>query len=102
MNIVELIIVDDGALYSIEHVVAASGLSSDDIEDLIESGAIASASESAPHRFDSHQVLTIQAARRLRDDFQLDRHGLALVLTLLQRISVLEAQLNDVKAKGGH
>lgn len=99
MKIVELIIVDDSALYSLDHVLAVSGLSADDIEDLVDIGVIAPAGFSAARRFDAHQVFTMQTARRLRDDFELDRNGLALALTLLSRISALEAQLSEASTK---
>jgi chaperone modulatory protein CbpM len=101
MNTIELIVADDGALYSIEHVAAASGLTGEDIADLVECGAIAAAGAAQPYHFEAQVVLTIQSARRLRDDFSLDRHGLALALTLLRRINELEAQLGHEKARRG-
>ena len=38
-------------------------------------------------------VVTVRTARRLRDDFELDRNGVALALTLLRRIAQLEAEV---------
>ncbi|WP_369125181.1 chaperone modulator CbpM, partial [Cryobacterium sp. RTS3] len=40
-----------------------------------------------------------RTARRLRDDFELDGHGLAVALNLLRRIRELEAQLTHAQAK---
>lgn len=82
----------------IEHLAEVSGLAIEEIEDLIETGVIAPVDQTAqPICFRLHYVLTVKAARRLRDDFQLDRHGVALALTLLQRIDELEAALKCMR-----
>lgn len=38
-------------------------------------------------------------ARRLRDDFELDRAGLALALRLMQRIDALEQEIVRLRAR---
>jgi chaperone modulatory protein CbpM len=38
-------------------------------------------------------------ARRLRDDFELDRAGLALALRLMQRIDSLEQEVERLRAR---
>ena len=38
-------------------------------------------------------------ARRLRDDFELDRAGLALALRLMQRIDTLEQEVERLRAR---
>ena len=86
----------------IEHLVEVSGLSLEEIEDLIETGVIVPAEPSAaPPVFNLHYVVTVKTARRLRDDFQLERHGLTLALTLLRRIGDLEAALVALQAQRG-
>jgi chaperone modulatory protein CbpM len=86
----------------IEHLADVSGLAIEEIEDLIDNGVIAPAEQRAGQRyFQLHYVLTVKTARRLRDDFQLDRHGLTLALTLLQRISQLDAELSAIRARLG-
>lgn len=87
----------------IEHLAEVSGLAIDEIEDLIEIGVISPVERNAqPVSFRLQHVLTVKTARRLRDDFQLDRHGVALALTLLQRIEELEAELNALRAAYQH
>lgn len=85
---------------SIEHLAEVSGLSLEEIEDLVENGLVAPAEAQAPTRsFHLLHVVTVRQARRLRDDFQLDRNGLALAMTLLRRIASLEQAL---AARSGH
>lgn len=85
----------------IEHLAEVSGLSIDDIEDLIDTGVLEPApDEVQPARsFAVSCIVTVKTARRLRDDFQLDRHGLALALRLMQRISALETRLQEADAR---
>jgi len=52
--------------------------------------------------FQLRYVVTVKTARRLRDDFELDRRGLALALSLLQRIDELQAEIHATKARLGH
>ncbi|MBC7415273.1 MAG: hypothetical protein H7327_10100, partial [Herminiimonas sp.] len=54
---------------------------------------------SGPPAFALRWVVTATTARRLRDDFELDRNGVSLALTLMQRIEDLEAQLGELRAK---
>ena len=78
----------------IELLAEVSGLSIEDIVDLIDNGVITPAQENVqPPSFRLNAILTVKTARRLRDDFQLDRHGMTLALTLLRRISELEDEL---------
>jgi chaperone modulatory protein CbpM len=86
----------------IEHLVEVSGLSMDEIKDLIESDVITPTDDTAqPYSFALHTVLTVKTARRLRDDLELDRNGLSIALTLLQRIDALEVEITKVRAELG-
>ena len=100
MQLTDAIWLNDTDVCRIEHLVEVSGLSMDEIEDLIENGIIEPAEDGAqPRVFQLRHVVTVKTARRLRDDFQLDRHGLTLALTLLRRISALEAELSALQAR---
>ena len=93
---------NDSDACCIENLAELSGLSIEDIEDLIENGVITPVDSSArPPSFQLHTILIVKTARRLRDDFQLDRHGITLALTLLQRIRELENELNARRAVSG-
>lgn len=85
----------EGEVCTIEHLVEASGLSLDEIEDLVEIGVIWPADAvTAPRRFHLLHVVTVRQARRLRDVFELDINGVGLAMTLLRRISALEQALS--------
>jgi chaperone modulatory protein CbpM len=79
---------------TIEHLADISGLSLDEVADLVVSGAIWPADAATePRCFHLLHVVTLRQARRLRDDFELDSNGVALAMTLLRRIKVLERAL---------
>jgi chaperone modulatory protein CbpM len=43
--------------------------------------------------------VTVRAVRRLREDFDLDAHGVSVALALLDRIEALERQLRALRAQ---
>ncbi|MDE1182410.1 chaperone modulator CbpM [Paraburkholderia sp.] len=95
VQITDCVSLDERGRCRIEALIDASGLPADEIEDLIETGVIAPADHHAqPREFRLDAIVTVRTARRLRDDFQLDRQGVALALTLLNRIDTLQSQLN--------
>ena len=101
MQVTHAVWLNETAVCSIDHLVEVSGLSLDDISNLVEDGVMAPADASNPGAgFHSVHVLTVRKARRLRDDFELDRNGLTLALTLLRRIDSLEQALH--MAQSGH
>jgi chaperone modulatory protein CbpM len=55
--------------------------------------------DAAETTFTADCVVTARTACRLRTDFDLEASGLALVLTLLERIRDLEGQVRSVDAQ---
>ena len=92
LQVTHAVWLNDSAVCSIEHLVEVSGLSLGEIEDLVDTGLMDPA-DAAARSFPLLHVVTARQARRLRDDFQLDRNGLALAMTLLRRIDSLEQAL---------
>ena len=93
---------NDVDLCPLEHLAEVSGLSIEEIEDLIDTGIIQPVNTGTPPRmFQLRYVVTVKTARRLRDDFELDRQGLALALSLLQRIDELQAEIHATRARLG-
>lgn len=85
---------------SARHLGDVSGLSDDELDDLIANGVIVpSIGAPGPRAFQLHYVVTATLARRLRDDFELDRHGLALAMTLMRRIDELQGELNAARGR---
>lgn len=94
----EAIWLNDVEVCQIEYLAEVSGLSIEELDDLVDSGVIDPVGPAEqPRCFRLSHVLTVQRARRLRDDFQLDRQGLALALTLIRRIGELEAELQAAR-----
>lgn len=77
-----------------------SGLSEGELLELVDCGALSSFAEGAGRRmFTVHSVSVARKARRLRDDFELDPHGVAVLLAFLDRIRELESQLRALQAR---
>ncbi|MFT4434341.1 chaperone modulator CbpM [Caballeronia sp. 15715] len=99
----ESVWLNDVDVCQVEYLAEASGLSIEEIEDLVDTGIIKPAETGTSARmFQLRYVVTVKTARRLRDDFELDQRGLALALSLLQRIEELQAEIHATKARLGH
>jgi chaperone modulatory protein CbpM len=91
---------NDTMLCSAEQLAEASGLPLEDVRDLIDAGVLVPVDDRMPSRaFAIRALVVARTARRLRDDFELDRHGVALALTLLKRIDELDAELQAWKVR---
>jgi chaperone modulatory protein CbpM len=77
-----------------------AGLSEAEVRELVEYGALTPTDESTEHWVFSVRSITIaRTARRLREDFELEPHGVALLLAYLDRIHDLEAELCTLRAQ---
>lgn len=102
LHVSEAIWLNEVEVCSVRQLADASGLAIDEVLDLIECGVIAPIDENVqPQEFLLHTITLAKTARRLRDDFELDRHGLALALTLLRRIDELEARIRATELPEG-
>ncbi len=100
VHITESIWLNADNLCSFEHLVQVSGLTNDNLLDLIDAGVIKPANEDpANYFFPISCIVLARTARRLRDDFELDSEGLALAVNLLQRIESLQSEIHDLRAK---
>lgn len=87
-----------GALTLIE-LAECSGLSEAELRDLVDLGALEPVDpDAAEWNFGAQCIVAARAACRLRNDFELDTHGLALVLSLIERVHDLEAEVNRLRA----
>jgi hypothetical protein len=86
--------------FSLEELCELSGLSEAELRELVDHGVLAPIEPGAQHwNFSADRLVLARSARRLRKDFDLDTHGVALVVTLLERVRDLEAELRDLRAK---
>jgi chaperone modulatory protein CbpM len=94
---------NDWEVCSAQYLAEVSGLSQADIDELVEMGVIVPVDAPAqPQSFYLRCVVTVKTARRLRDDFELDRNGMVLALTLMQRIDALNEELDALRARIVH
>jgi len=88
---------------SLAELAELSGLSEAELRELVDYGAIAPLDpDSSPWVFSGKCLLTIRTACRLRISFDLEPHGVALIVSLLERIQELEAQLGSLRAQLPH
>lgn len=87
-------------------LIEASGLSGEEVQWLVDSGALMPLAAPAPGQghgqdiqFPAHALQVARLARRLRDDFELDSAGLALALRLMERIEALEQEAARLRAR---
>lgn len=86
--------------FSLADIAELSGLPAAELRALVECGALTPADpDAAEWRFGAECLLAARAARRLREDFELDSQGLAVALTLTERIHDLERQLGELRAR---
>ncbi|HTP39160.1 MAG TPA: chaperone modulator CbpM [Steroidobacteraceae bacterium] len=89
---------------SFSELLELSGLTQAELNELVSGGAIAAldtdaAASAFTSRYNALALLRARTARRLRDDFDLNTSGLALALTLLERIEQLEQQAGALRAR---
>ncbi len=98
-----LMLLDDMNVCSLEELIDVSGLTDAEVALLVDSGVLLPVdAEASTLVFHLRYIVVAKTARRLRDDFELDGHGLALALTLLRRLREAEADLAAVHAQSGN
>jgi chaperone modulatory protein CbpM len=94
INHSEWICLDEHGVCTEQHLTEVSGLSNEELNDLIDNGVIIPIEDALrPKTFSLHYIVIAKRARRLRDDFELDQHGVVLALTLMRRIDELQQEL---------
>lgn len=102
-NLSESVWLDDRALCSAQQLIEVSGLSSEQFLELMEIGVIVAVDNTAQVKlFQLRYISIANIARRLRDDFELDTHGVALAMTLLRHIEELKDELLSTRARLAH
>lgn len=100
IELTEALWLDEREEFSLPELAELSGLSVAELEQLIEYEAfVPSEPRAAMPTFKAGCLVTARTACRLRDDFELDAAGLALVLTLLERIRDLQSRLDHLQCR---
>lgn len=85
---------------SLEYIVDGSGLSRQDVLDLVEAGVLEPLGQDREkYVFHTDCIVLACKARRLRDDFELDTAGLVLAMSLLRRMDELRAEVASLRAR---
>ena len=86
--------------FSLAQLAELAGIPESEVRELVDYGAVTPVDpESSPWIFNGKCLLTIRTACRLRVSFDLEPHGVALIVSLLERIHDLEAQLGSLRAQ---
>ena len=100
VEITEAVWLDESLQLSLTELAQFSGLSEAELSHLIECDVLGPAGPvAASAAFDAQCLAAARIACRLRDDFELDPDGLALVLSLLERIRGLESEVRGLQAQ---
>ena len=90
---------DDDRVVGLDELIESSGLSQEELLDLVHSGALPAREPGGGHSFSASVISMARTACRLRDDFELDTRGLSVALRLLERVRDLEAELARLRAQ---
>jgi chaperone modulatory protein CbpM len=98
--LIEAVWLDDSQEVTFTELCDCSGLSANEVRELVELGAIVPVEVHATDwSFNARWLVAARTANRLRAHFELDTEGLALVLGLLDRIRDLQAVLQATEAR---
>ena len=100
IELTELVWLEEQRELTLSELAELSGLSEAELHELVDSGAIAPVDpEAATQTFSADYLVLARTACRLRNDFELDTRGLAVALTLLDRVRALETELRELRAQ---
>ena len=100
VELTETVWLDESGAITLVELAECSGLTESELRELVELGALEPLDPAAAEwNFHSQCIALTRTASRLRNDFELDNHGLALVLSLLDRVQELESALQRLNAR---
>ena len=88
-----------GSRVTLVELARTSGLPEEVLRELVEYGALEPAEGAGEWCFSAECVVRVRKAARLRNDLELETGSLALVLSFLERIQHLEAQVRHLHAQ---
>lgn len=91
---------DEPTSLALAELAELSGLSEAELLELVDYGTLVPVGGAAGAIvFGVRSITVARSARRLREAFELEAHGVALMLACLDRIHDLEAQLAELQAR---
>jgi chaperone modulatory protein CbpM len=83
-------------------LVSASGLPETELRELVRYGALVPRDPDAPAwTFEARWLVVAKAASRIRHAFELEPYGVSVVLSYVERIERLEAEVRALRAQLG-
>jgi chaperone modulatory protein CbpM len=103
MNETDALWMDEHQLIDLNELIEISGLTREELLELVQGGAIPVREMQGARYVFSAQVVTVaRTACRLRDELELDTTGLGVALRLLERVRDLEAEIAHLRAQLPH
>ena len=100
LELTETLWLDERGSVTLVELAECSGLTETELRQLVDMGALEPLDADAPQwSFGSRCIVVARTACRLRDDFELDFSGLAVALSLLDRVRELEAEVQRIRAR---
>ena len=100
LELTEAVWLDDRGSVTLVELAECSGFSESELRELVDIGALAPLDPDAREwNFGAQCIVAARTACRLRNDFELDSQGLALVLSLLERVQELEGLVQRLNAR---
>jgi hypothetical protein len=98
----EAMYLDAIAEVTFTQLVTASGLPESELVELVRYGALIPRDpDAAAWTFEARSLAVVKKAWHLRHDFELDPHGVSVVLRYLERITELEEEIRMLRARAG-
>ena len=95
----EVLWLDEHRVVSLTELVEVSGLTREELLELVQGGAIpVRESSGTAYTFSAEVISVARTASRLRDELELDMAGLGVALRLLDRVRVLEEEIVRLRA----
>jgi hypothetical protein len=83
-------------------LVTAAGLPESELRELVRYGALVPRDpDASTWTFEARWMVVAKKASRIRHDFDLDPHGVSVVLSYRERIEDLEAEIRSLRAQLG-
>jgi chaperone modulatory protein CbpM len=99
MSDMDVLWLDEHRVVSLTELVEISGLTREELVELVQGGAIpVREAQGAAYTFSAQVVTVARTACRLRDELELDMAGLTVAIRLLDRVRGLEAEIARLRA----
>lgn len=96
----EALLPDSDFRLPLPELALRSGLTEVEVVELVECGALAPDDAASGERLFGWRSITVaRMARRFRDEFELEPHGVAVLLRFAGRIRELEEELRELRAR---